>query len=206
MRVPEQVVGDLFAQVAAIEVCQERVREFLADAGLDDLEALAAAIQQHGEQSMRAAIRAIPDGVYDHAFEIDGFDTTLTVRCRITVEDERLDVDYAGTSPQVPHGINSPMSYTYAYTKYPLKCALDPLTPKNEGSYRPLSVQAPAGSILNATFPAPVSARHLTGMYCAAAVFGASRARSPTASWRIRAGRPRGRCSPVSTGTASPSA
>ncbi|MGH7268330.1 MAG: hydantoinase B/oxoprolinase family protein, partial [Candidatus Rokuibacteriota bacterium] len=173
VRVPEQVIGDLFAQVAAVEVCQERVGEFLADAGLEDLEVLAEAIQQHGEQSMRAAIRAVPDGVYEHAVPIDGFEETLTVRCRVTVDGDRLDVDYAGTSPQVPHGVNSPMSYTYAYTKYPLKCALDPLTPKNEGSYLPLSVRAPAGSILNATFPAPVSARHLSGMYCAAAVFGA---------------------------------
>jgi N-methylhydantoinase B len=173
VRVPEQVIGDLFAQVAAVEVCQERVREFMTDAGLDDLEALAEAIQQHAEQSMRAAIRAVPDGVYEHALEIDGFDQTLAVRCRVTVREDTLEVDYAGSSPQVPHGINSPMSYTYAYTQYPLKCALDPLTPKNEGSYRPLGVRAPAGSILNCTFPAPVSARHLTGMYCAAAVFGA---------------------------------
>ena len=58
----------------------------------------------------------------------------------MTVDGDVLDVDYAGTSPQVPHGINSPMCYTYAYTQYPLKCALDPLTPKNEGSYRPLGV------------------------------------------------------------------
>jgi N-methylhydantoinase B len=111
--------------------------------------------------------------VYEHGFPIDGFDENLEIRVRVTVAGDSLDVDYAGSSPQVSRGINSPMNYTYAYTNYPLKCALDPLTPKNEGSYVPLRVRAPEGSILNPRFPAPVSARHLTGMYCAAAVFGA---------------------------------
>jgi N-methylhydantoinase B len=173
VRLPEQVVGDLFAQVSSVEVTAERLREFMADAALDELGPLAEAIQAHAEDAMRVAIRDVPDGVYEHAFPIDGFDETLWVRCRITVRGDTLDVDYAGTSPQVPHGVNSVMNYTYAYTNYPLKCALDPATPKNEGSYRPLTVRAPEGSILNARFPAPVSARHLTGMYCAAAVFGA---------------------------------
>ena len=80
-------------------------------------------------------------------------------------------MDYDGTSPQIDRGINSVLNYTYAYTAYPLKCALDPGTPKNEGSYRPIKVVAPEGSILNPSFPAPVSGRHLTGMYCSAAVF-----------------------------------
>jgi N-methylhydantoinase B len=173
VRVPEQVVGDLLAQVAAVELCQERVSEFLVDAGLDDLAELARAIQAHADRSMRAAIRAVPDGVYEHAVALDGYDRPLEVRARVTVAGDTLEVDFAGTSPQVPHGINSPMTYTYAYTQYPLKCALDPLTPKNEGSYGPLGVRAPEGSILNPRFPAPVSGRHLTGMYCAAAVFGA---------------------------------
>lgn len=173
VRLPEQVVGDLLAQVASAEVCIERVREFMQDAGLDGLDALADAIQTHAEQAMRAAIRAVPDGVYDHTVPLDGYDEPLVVRVRVTVAGDTLDVDYAGTSRQVPYGINSVMNYTYAYTNYPIKCALDPVTPKNEGSYRPLTVRAPEGSILNATFPAPVSGRHLTGMYCAAAVFGA---------------------------------
>jgi N-methylhydantoinase B len=55
------------------------------------------------------------------------------------------------------------MNYTYAYSAYPIKCALDPRTPRNEGSYRPISVTAPEGSILNPRFPAPCNARQLTG-------------------------------------------
>ena len=154
---------------------------------------------------MRAAIRAVPDGVYEHAFEIDG--SIEPSRCAAGSRwRRRLDVDYAGTSPQVPHGINSPMSYTYAYTKYPLKCALDPLTPKNEGSYRPLRVRAPAGSILNATFPAPVSARHLTGCTARRRSLAPWPEAIPDRVMAIAAARPRAPSSPVSTATASPSA
>ena len=64
-------------------------------------------------------------------------------------------------------------NYTWAYTNYPLKCILDPLTYRNEGSYRPFKITAPPGSILNADYPKAVSSRHLTGHCITAAVFGA---------------------------------
>ena len=172
VRLPDLVMGDLLAQAGACDILINRVREFIDDASLDDLKDLAEAIQSHAERSMRAAIREIHDGSYNHAVTIDGFDEELTVQACLTVAGDTLDMDYAGTSPQVDRGINSVLNYTYAYTAYPLKCALDPHTPKNEGSYNPISVRAPEGSILNPRFPAAVSARHLTGMYCAAAVFG----------------------------------
>lgn len=173
VRLPELVTGDLMAQVAACENAIARLQELIDDADLEDLEDLAEAIQGHAEETMRAAIREVPDGAYEHGFQIDGFDRALRVQAKLTVAGDRLDMDYAGTSPQVDRGINSVLNYTYAYTAYPLKCVLDPDTPKNEGSYKPIDVRAPEGSILNPRFPAAVSARHLTGMYCAAAAFGA---------------------------------
>jgi len=173
VRVPDLMIGDLMAQVAALDVLRERLLELMEDVGLTHLDDLSAAILSHGEGSMQRAIAEIPDGTYEHTLQIDGHDELLTVACRVIVEETRLTVDYAGTSPQVPYGINSVMNYTYAYTCYPLKCALDPSTPKNDGSYRPLKVLAPEGSILNPRFPAAVAGRHLTGMYSAAAVYGA---------------------------------
>jgi N-methylhydantoinase B len=172
VRQPDLVIGDFMAMLAATEITRQRVLEFLDDAKLEELGALADAIHGQAEVAMRAAIRAVPDGVYRHGFDIDGFDHTLRIEAKLTIAGDALEMDYAGTSPQVARGINSVMNYTYAYTAYPLKCALDPITPKNEGSYRPIAVTAPEGSILNPRFPAAVSARHLTGMYCAAAAFG----------------------------------
>lgn len=172
VRVPEQTVGDLFAQVAALEVCARRLREFLAEQHLPNLDALADATQTRAEEAMRAAIRGVPDGIYRATVEGDAVDgRPITIRAAMTVADDELIVDYAGTSPQVLRGVNSVMNYTYSHTCYPIKCALDPQTRKNEGSYRPVTVKAPLGSVVNPRYPAPVNARHLIGHFLSSAVF-----------------------------------
>ena len=81
-----------------------------------------------------------------------------------------MAVDYEGTAPAQPLGINVPYCYTYAHTVYPLKCVFGPAIPNNHGTAAPFTVAAPEGSILNPAFPAAVSARHLTGQFLSAAV------------------------------------
>lgn len=171
VRYPDQVVGDLLAQVAACETCCRRTRELMDDAGLTELESLSEALQARSDAAMRKAIRAIPDGTYLGESAVDGRSEPLIIKACVAVRGSEITVDYAGTSPQVDWGINSVLNYTFAYTAFPIKCALDPDTPKNEGTYRSIRVSAPVGSILNPTFPAPVAGRHLSGMYCAAAVY-----------------------------------
>jgi N-methylhydantoinase B len=172
VRVPDQVIGDLFAQVAAAEVCARRTSEFLADAQIEDLGALSSALQDRAEKAMRRAIEAVPDGTYRASLDADGFDEDEThIECAITVNGSALNVDYAGTSKQIGRGLNSVLNYTYAYSVYPIKCALDPLTPRNEGSYRSITVGAPEGSIVNPRFPAPCSARQLTGHLLAGVIY-----------------------------------
>jgi N-methylhydantoinase B len=75
--------------------------------------------------------------------------------------------------------VNCVLNYTTAYTVYPIKILLDPFTRRNEGSYRPISVTAPKGSILNPIFPAPVVARHLTGQLLTCAIYQALAAALP---------------------------
>jgi N-methylhydantoinase B len=194
-RVPGQVLGDLEAQVTANEVCAARVAEFLEDAGLDDLEALGRALHARADRAMRQAIAALPDGTWAARIEADGFDEQVTrIACAVTVRGERMVIDYAGTSPQIDRGINCVMNYTHAYSVYPVKCALDPFTPRNEGSYRAIEVRAEEGSILNPRFPAPCSARQLTGHLLAGAIY---KALAPVIPERIIAecgGAPTMRC------------
>jgi N-methylhydantoinase B len=172
VRVPDQVMGDLFAQVAAAEVSARRTAEFLDDAQIDDLSALSAALQERADTAMRRAIAAVPDGTYRAGLYADGFDADEThIACAVTVNGSALHIDYAGTSRQIERGLNSVLNYTYAYSVYPIKCALDPMTPRNEGSYRSVSVTAPEGSILNPRFPAPCSARQLTGHLLAGVIY-----------------------------------
>ena len=170
VRVPEQVLGDLNAQVTAQRVCARRLGEFLDDAGMVDLTELLCALQERAEAAMRTAIEAVPDGNHRGTVVADGFDADPTrIECRMVVHGSTLHVDYAGTSRQIDRGLNSVMNYTYAV--YPIKCALDPLTPRDEGSYRSVTVDAPLGSILNPRFPAPCNARQLTGHLLAGAVY-----------------------------------
>jgi N-methylhydantoinase B len=173
VRLPEMVVGDLNAQITAQTLCRNRLMEFMEEYGLEDLTDLSRVIQEKAEAIMRRAIQDIPDGVYQKAVEMDGFDHPIRIQCRITVRGSELEVDYEGTSDQIDRGLNCVMAYTESYTTYPIKCALDPFTPKNEGSYRPITVKAPEGCILNPRFPAPVNARQLIGHFLSAAIFGA---------------------------------
>jgi N-methylhydantoinase B len=153
-------------------VCRRRAVEFLQDTGQDNFEPLAAAVQGKAELAMRQAIAAIPDGVYRSTVDADGIEGHPThIQCAITVSGDSIAVSYEGSSPQVAHGVNCVINYTTAYTVYPLKILLDPFTRRNEGSYRPIRVTAPKGSILNPNYPAPVIARHLTGHLLSCAVY-----------------------------------
>jgi N-methylhydantoinase B len=172
VRVPRQVLGDLEAQVTANEVCVRRVEEFLQDTGLADLQLLAHTLHARADVAMRRAIAAVPDGTYRATLMADGFDEQLTrLACAVTVRGDTMHIDYAGTSPQIDRGINCVLNYTHAYSVYPVKCALDPFTPRNEGSYRAITVAAPERSILNPQFPAPVGARQLTGHLLAGVIY-----------------------------------
>jgi N-methylhydantoinase B len=111
--------------------------------------------------------------VYSDRVVLDGFDEPLQIAVRLAVEGDRVIVDFAGTSPQVPKGINSVLNYTKAFSQYALKCLLAPDSPNNDGSFAPIEVRAPEGSILHATYPAPVGGRHLVGLYIPFAIFGA---------------------------------
>lgn len=174
VRLPVQVRGDLQAQVVANDLGAKRLQEFLTDTGLADIQDLSQSLQSLTDTAMRAAIRAVPDGIYRSKIEADGFDDQTTIiHCKVTVTDDTMEIDYEGTSPQIARGINCVMNYTYAYSVYPVKCSLDPFTLRNEGSYKAISVKAPAGCILNPNYPAPVSARQLTGHLLAGAVYNA---------------------------------
>ena len=173
VRMPDSVVGDLYAQQAGNDVGAAKLIEMMEEYGLDDLDALSALVFSRSEAATREAIFQIPNGTYYDEVDLDGFDHPLKMCIALTVNDRDLVVDYEGTSPQVDRGINVVYNYTHAYTTYPLMCAISPAVPNNEGSFRPVTVKAPEGSVLNARFPCAVGARHLIGHFLTQAVFGA---------------------------------
>lgn len=172
-RTPDQLLGDLDAQVVGGAVGAERLNEFMREFGLEDLEALSDQIIGVTEDAMRAALRKLPDGVYTYEIASDGFDEPINIRATVTIADDEISVDYAGTDAQSRYGINVPLNYTAAYTTYGLKALISPEVPNNEGAFRPLTITAPPGSILNALHPVPVAGRHIIGHFLPFAVFGA---------------------------------
>jgi len=173
VRLPEQVLGDLHAQLATLEVSERRLHELLDEMELADPAALFALMQDRSEGVMRAAIAGLPDGTYAHTVEIDGIDAPLMLRVAMTVVGDAIALDWSGSSPQCARGINETYNHAYAMSVYPIKCALAPDVPNNQGSYRPISMYAPEGSIINARYPAAVASRQILGHYLSNVVFGA---------------------------------
>lgn len=173
VRAPREVLGDIHAQVAGNQVGANRLTEYLEEFELDDLTVLSREIRDRSEQATRDAIEKVPDGDYHKVIRTDGIDEPVTISCMVSVRGDEIVVDYEGSSPQVERGMNVVLNYTAAYTSYALKCAVSPDVPHNDGSFQPVTVTAPEGSILNPRFPAAVAARHIVGHFLPHAVLGA---------------------------------
>ncbi len=168
----EQVLGDLHALVSANAVGAQRLLAFMDEYGIHDLRALAKIVQDRAEAAMRAAIRAIPDGVYTSTISNNPLGERLDYPVKITVAGDALEVDFAGAPPQLPQGgYNCTLNYTAAHATYPLKCMLTPNVRGNAGCYRPFTVKAPEGSALNCRKPAAVNMRTRVGWYIAPNLF-----------------------------------
>lgn len=163
VRVPHQTMGDFDAQMAANAIGVARVIELADRYGAELVTAVMAALQDYSETRMRAAIRAVPDGVYtgEDAVDDDGYtDASLPVCAKVTVQGDTIDIDFTGTAPQVRRNLNAPFASTVSAA---LSCAKAVLTspdiPFNAGAARPVRISAPQGSLLNPNRPAPVRAR-----------------------------------------------
>lgn len=173
VRTPDQTEGDLWAQLTGLDMLERRLGDLMQEYGLETLDAFAEEILSRSERAMRQAIRGLPSGQYPYTFQTDGLDEPFTYKVVVDVRDDRIAVDFAGTSAQVDRAINCPITYTYAMTAYALKCALLPNLPNNEGIFRCVSVAAPEGSLVNPRYPAAVGGRMATGHYLPIAIFGA---------------------------------
>lgn len=172
VRSSEQVMGDLHSFMAANALGGERLVSFMHDYGMQDLNALANVVQARSEKAMRDAIRKIPNGVYTSEMWNNPLGTPMRFPLKLTVADETIEIDFEGAPAQLAQGgLNSTMNYTAAHATYPLKCILTPGVRGNAGCYRPFTVKAPEGSILNCTYPASVSVRVRTGWYIAPNIF-----------------------------------
>lgn len=173
VREPEQVVGDLYSSVAANARAAGRAAELLAEFDLDDFEEVSDAIVDRTRATVEARIAALPDGTYRNELRTDGYDGDVLLKVAVTIDGSTMTLDFTGSSPTAPRGINVALNYTSAYAVFGVNCVLNPDIPCNYGSLAPIRVVAPAGSILNAQRPAAVSARHMIGQMLPDLVLGA---------------------------------
>jgi 5-oxoprolinase (ATP-hydrolysing)/N-methylhydantoinase A len=172
VRKSEEVLGDIHSFIAANALGAERLLAFMDEYGMHDLRALARVVQTRAETAMREAIRALPDGIYHSEIWNNPLGEELHYPLKLTVRGDEIELDFAGAPPQLPQGgLNCTYSYTAAHATYPMKCILSPQVRSNAGCYRPFTVKAPEGSILNCTRPASVNLRTRVGWYIAPNIF-----------------------------------
>jgi N-methylhydantoinase B len=173
VRQPDEVIGDFYAQTACNDAGGRALLEMMDEFGLDSIDAVADEIIQRSEAAVRAEIRKLPDGEWSNETWSDGFEAPIVVRCTVKVAGDEIFIDFTGSSLQSTRGINVVFNYTHAYASFAIKAAICPDVPHNEGSFRPVHVSAPAGSILNALDPAPVASRQVIGHFIPSAIFAA---------------------------------
>ncbi len=166
VRVPDERKGDLRAQLAANKRAGIRMQEMSRKYGSEQLLGLLQEVKDYSERMMRAQISLLPDGESffedycdgDGVTDSSGEDEPFWVRMKIKKSGSEIEVDFAGTDPQVLGPMNSPISVTASGIYTALKMIVDSadLIPPNSGAWKPITVKAPLGSVVNPTPPAPV--------------------------------------------------
>jgi len=163
VREPDQLIGDMYALATCNEIGHRRLINMMEEFELDVLDDVATFILENSKRATLERIAALPNTSASGEMRIDGFDTPIDLKVKLTIKDDRIISDWAGTSGLDKKGINVPLVYTKAYACYALKCAIAPEIPNNAASLEPFEITAPEDSIVNAVHPAPVALRHVIG-------------------------------------------
>jgi N-methylhydantoinase B len=163
VREPLQVEGDIYACAACNDEGSRRLLEMMDEFEIANLDRLGDQIVDASHEATVARIRELPRGIYRNSLTMDGYDKPLLLNAALTISDDGIHVDFAGTSPASAYGINVVFNYCLAYTAFGVKCLVAPDVPNNAGSLAPITVSAPEGCVLNAKRPWPVAARHTVG-------------------------------------------
>ena len=173
VREPDQLVGDIYALTTCNEIGHRRLIDMMEEFALDDLTGIAGFILDNSRRATLERIAALPRQQATGEMTIDGFDTPITLKVTVSIEEDHILSDFAGTSGIDKKGINCPLVYTKAYACYALKCAIAPEIPNNAASLEPFRITAPENTIVNAVHPAPAALRHIVGHFVPDTVYAA---------------------------------
>lgn len=162
IRVPDKTLGDIRAQASADFVGVRKMKEIFNKYSPTVVQACLGMLLDGSENRIRTALRDIPDGTYTGIdwIDDDGFsDDPIKLQVNIHKKDDAVIVDFEGSAKQVTGNINCPIATVHAAVYYTLIAVIDPHVPPNSGCYRPFSIQAEPGTIVNPIMPAAVGAR-----------------------------------------------
>lgn len=160
VRTSTEVEGDIHAQMACNNVGAKRLQELSAQYGVEELYHYINAQFDYSEKRMRAGLKALPQGEYSFEDYMEGTPRTqplIKIKVRAVIDEEGILFDFEGTDPQADDSINSNISCTKSACYYVVKVLVDPGLPPNIGSYRPIRIQAPSGSVINSKSPAAIA-------------------------------------------------
>lgn len=159
-RTPHYLDGDLRAMLGATRIGMEQVADHLQELGIAEGLAYMDGILDHADKRLRAAITGVPDGVYrgEDRFDNDCFEPMdIPICVTVTVAGDAMTVDFTGSHEQIRGFKNSSFANTYSSVYMALSAFFDPAIPRNEGTYRNVTIVAPEGSIVNPRPPAPMT-------------------------------------------------
>lgn len=162
VRTPFEREGDLKAQLGACQIGETRLLELIRKFGLQKSQQLGEAILAYSEQLMRNVLAKMPEGSYQAEDFLDDDGTSdqpipIRTALRLFPEEQRAEIDFAGSGAQVRGSLNAVYAITYSAVYYVFRCLLDARAPATSGMMRPIKVIAPTGTIVNASVPAPVA-------------------------------------------------
>ncbi len=171
-RNPVEVRGDLLSLISGNDTGARRLIEMMREFKLQSLDTLAQHILTQSEKGARDAIGDLPEGEWSYEMPLDGYESPVLIRCRLVIKDGKILIDYSGTSAASLFGINSPRTYTLAYSVFALKAVIAPHVPNNIGSLSVFDMKTEPHSCVDPIRPSPVTARHVIGQMLADCVFG----------------------------------
>ena len=176
VRVPDKVLGDVQALLAATRFGEREVLRMVDEYGLEEMKSYMTDILDTTERQTKAEFAALPQGEWEFTDYIDndGIDPQpIAIHARIKITGDQVYVDFDGTSPQTKGAINPTFAYTKSCVYASVKCLINPSIPSNSGFFRPFHITAPPGTIVNPLHPAPVAARGMTGLRVSQVILGA---------------------------------
>jgi N-methylhydantoinase B/oxoprolinase/acetone carboxylase alpha subunit len=158
VRTPVEREGDLLAQLMSLTRGEERLLALVNKYGGSRVRANTRALQDYSERMMRAALRALPDGIFRFQDFLENGAERLPIRVAVTIGNDTATADFTGSSPQIDGPVNANLAVTTAAAMYVFRCLISEEVPFTAGILRPIRIVAPLGSIVNARPPAAMAA------------------------------------------------